>query len=59
MEQREIKEQQTYRSASGTLWYVESIEGRRVTFNVVGKTDRQEAALGRFAVLTHEQVPNK
>lgn len=59
MEQSEIKEQCTYRSAYGTLWYVQSIEGKRVTFNVVGKTDRQEAALSRFAILTHAQVPNQ
>lgn len=59
MDRAAIKEQCTYELRRGALYYVQSIDGQRVTYCRVGDVERRTMSLGRFAAFADRQVPNQ
>lgn len=55
----EIRPQQTYKLYTGSLVYVQDIQGQKVICNRVGDVDRKTISLGRFAAMCVSEEPNQ
>lgn len=53
------EEKQTYKLYTGSLVYVQDIQGQKVICNRVGDVDRKTISLGRFAAMCVSEEPNQ